>query len=207
MLRVKYERYLNDFHHKSETKSFADLIELESWMFGQMQQDYSGDKGAMSFPTPRKAKRIGENGPWCIELRPVYGEEQIWIHQIETPNGIIFSDGRFTSGKKYWTGEVQEWLMHCEQRRKNPQFNFAADDSKPKRSLWLRLGVTVSITANEEADIFGEDAEKAAKMLQKLIAAGRFTPSGDCYVPDPIVEQFNKDYGTDYIVQDINFEM
>lgn len=207
MLRVKYERYLNDFHHKSETESFADLIELESWMFGQMQQDYSGGKGTMFFPTPRKMKRIGEHGPRYIELRPVYGEEQIWIHQIESPNGIIFSDGRFTSGKKYWTGEVQEWLMHCEQRRKNPQFNFAADDSKPKRSLWLRLGVTVSITADEEADIFGEDAEKAAKTLQKLIAAGRFKPTGDCYIPDPIVEQFNKDYGTDYAVQDINFEM
>lgn len=85
MLRVKYERYLNDFHHKSETKSFADLIELESWMFGQMQQNYSGDKGAMSFPTPRKAKRIGENGPWRIELRPVYGGSRFGFIKSRLP--------------------------------------------------------------------------------------------------------------------------
>lgn len=72
MLRVKYERYWNDFHRRNEVKHFADLDELAEWMFGQMQQDYTG---GMSFPTPEKASRIGESGPWAIELRPVWGGE------------------------------------------------------------------------------------------------------------------------------------
>ena len=207
MLRVKYERYLNDYFRKDETKSFADLTALENWMFDQMQQDYSGDEGAMSFPTPKKAARIHADGPWGIELRPVYGEAQIWIHQIESDAGIIFTDGRFTSRRKYWTDEVQDWLVHCEQRRKNPQFNFVGDDGKPKRSLWLRLGGKVSITAEEEAAIFGEDAELSAKTLRNLIVQKRFTPSGDCYVPDPVVEQFNADHGTNYTIRDYDFEM
>lgn len=207
MLRVKYERYLNDYCRKDETKSFADLTELENWMFDQMQQDYAGDKGTMSFPTPKKLARIHADGPWGIELRPVYGEAQIWIHQIESNIGIIFTDGRFTSRRKYWTDEVQGWLVHCEQRRKNPQFNFAEDGGKPKRSLWLRLGVKVSITAEEEAAIFGEDEELSAKTLRNLIVQKRFTPSGDCYVPDPVVEQFNADHGTNYAIKDYDFEM
>ena len=49
MLKVKIERYLNDFCRKDETKSFDDLIKLEDWMFGQMQQKHSE---GMRFPTP-----------------------------------------------------------------------------------------------------------------------------------------------------------
>ena len=96
MLRVEYERYWNDFHRRNEVKHFVDLNELAEWMFGQMQQDYTE---GMSFPTPEKASQIGKSGPWAIELRPVWGEENIWIHQIENSCGIIFSDGKFTSGR------------------------------------------------------------------------------------------------------------
>lgn len=163
MLKVKIERYLNDFCRKDETKSFDDLIKLEDWMFGQMQQKHSE---GMRFPTPEAAERIGEKGPWRIEFRPVRGEATIWIHQIETPCGIIFSDGRYTSGQRHWTEEVQEWLVHCEQRCKNPKFNFVGDNEPPKRSLWLRLGVMVRITAEEEAAIFGEDENGQRRHLR-----------------------------------------
>lgn len=207
MLRVKFERYWNDYHRRDDSKPFDDFSDLENWLFSQMQQDYINNSHVMSFPTPAAAKRIHADGPWSIEIQPKYGEEQIWIHQIESSGRIIFSDGKFTSGKKYWTVDVQDWLTHCEQRRKNPQFNFADDDGKPKRSLWLRLGVKVSITAEEEAAIFGEDEKLSAKTLQNLIVQKRFTPSGDCYIPDPIVEQFNADHGTNYTVKDYDFEM
>lgn len=121
MLRVKYERYWNDFHRRNEVKSFANLDELADWMFGQMQQDYTK---AMSFPTPEKVDRIGETGPWSIEIRPVWGEENIWIHQIEGCGGIIFSDGKLTAGQKHWSQAVQDWLLRCEERQRHPKFNF-----------------------------------------------------------------------------------
>lgn len=97
---------------------------LADWMFNQMQQDYM-NQSAMSFPTPKKVASIGETGPWTIEFRPVWGEESIWIHQIESNDGIIFSDGRFTSRQKHWSKSVQDWLIRCEQRRRQPKFNFA----------------------------------------------------------------------------------
>ena len=55
MLNVKLERYLNTFWRKDEAKSFASLSELENWIFDQMQQDYSRNTWAMSFPTPASA--------------------------------------------------------------------------------------------------------------------------------------------------------
>ena len=121
MLKVKYERYWNDSYRRNEVLSCSDLDRLADWMFDKIQQDYSK---AMFFPTPEKVAQIGEKGPWKIELRPRWGEEQIWIHQIENECGIIFSDGKFTSRQKHWSKAVQEWLVQCEERRLRPKFNF-----------------------------------------------------------------------------------
>lgn len=123
MIKVKYERYWNDFKRTSEVKSFSNLCELENWIFSQMQQDYT-DTLVMGFPTPNKAKRINASAPWRIEFTPQFGGESIWIHQIENFKGIVFSDGKFTAGMRHWSKEVQEWLVHCEERRRSPQFNF-----------------------------------------------------------------------------------
>ena len=51
MYVAKFERYWNDYRRKDETKTFSGLAELENWMFGQMQQDYTKDF-VMTFPTP-----------------------------------------------------------------------------------------------------------------------------------------------------------
>ena len=177
MLNVKLERYLNTFWRKDEAKSFASLSELENWIFDQMQQDYS-------------------RNTWAIS-----------IHQIESSEGIIFSDGRRTAGRKYWTDEVQAWLTHCEQRRRVPQFNFASGEKPLTRKLWARLGVSLRITAEEEAVIFGADETLSEETIRKIILDGRFTPDGDSYVPEPAAEQFNEDYGTNHPVRDIGFEM
>lgn len=125
MLRVKCERYWNDFHRKNEEMSFHDLAELEEWMFTQMEQDYAGKSYVMSFPTPEIAERIRSEAPWRIEFTPKWGGETIWIRQIKNERGIIFSDGTFTAGQKHWSAEVQNWLRHCEERRKAPKFDFA----------------------------------------------------------------------------------
>ena len=69
------------------------------------------------------------------------------------------------------------------------------------------LGVSLRITAEEEAAIFGPDEDLSAKTLQKIILDGRFTPDGDSYIPEPAAEQFNEDYGTKHPVRDIGFEM
>lgn len=80
-------------------------------------------------------------------------------------------------------------------------------DEPPKRKLWARLGVSIYITAEEEATIFGGNEETTARTIRKIIAEGRFVPDGDSYVPEQTVEQFNNDYGTSYPIQDINFDV
>lgn len=123
MITIKFERYWSDFRRKTETRCFLDLPDLEEWMFGQMEQDYTKDH-VMSFPTPDAVKRIGKTGPWKIEFKPKRNGEEIWIKEILNDQGIIFSDGSCTAGLKHWSKEVQAWLTHCEERRKSPKFAF-----------------------------------------------------------------------------------
>lgn len=160
MIRIKCEHYWNDFIRKNEIKTFASLDALADWIFGQMQQDYTGSHSCvMSFPTPEAAKRIGETGPWRIEFTPQRGSESIWIYCIENSDGIIFSDGRFTSGQKHWTTEVQQWLTACEARRRGPTFNFVADEPpapKDEAQKWFattRWSLEDVIAAAEERGV------------------------------------------------------
>ena len=131
MLKIRMERHLNSCFHREDTRTFDTFAELEEWIFDQMQQDYTGCKMTLRFPTSEIAQCFHDNGPCRIEIHPTPDGEQLWIHQIETPEGIIFSDGRYTAGKKFWTQEVQTWLTHCEQRRLNPQFNLLATTNHP----------------------------------------------------------------------------
>lgn len=207
MLKIRMERHLNSCFHREDTRTFDTFAELEEWIFDQMQQDYTGYKMTLRFPTSEIAQCFHDDGPCRIEIHPTPDGEQLWIHQIETPEGIIFSDGRYTAGKKFWTQEVQAWLTHCEQRRRVPQFNFASGEKPLTRKLWARLGVSLRITAEEEAVIFGADETLSEETLRKIILDGRFTPDGDSYVPETAAEQFNEDYGTNHPVRDIGFEM
>lgn len=124
MITVSYEKYWCDYHRNHETQSFGSLAELEEWIFGQMKRDYSKDRYAMSIPTPAAAERIHSDGPWSIEFRPDHTGPDFWIHEIRTGEGIIFTDGKLTSGQTHWSKEVKEWLTRMEERRISPKFNF-----------------------------------------------------------------------------------
>ena len=72
------------------------------------------------------------------------------------------------------------------------------------RYLWMRLVVGISISEAEEAVIFANDG-RAERLLQKIIAEGRFVPDGDTYIPELTVEEYNQEYGTEYETGDIEF--
>lgn len=74
------------------------------------------------------------------------------------------------------------------------------------KKLWMRLGVTMPITAEEEAAIFCGDDKTSEAALRKIIAEGRFVPDGDSYIPGPAIENFNRDYGTNYEPGDLNMD-
>lgn len=118
MLRIYYEKCNCGYHGDEEEKSFSSLVELENWIFDQMRQDYSdADSGwhAMFFPN----KEID-----TICFTPVRCGSVFRIHRIDNEHGIVFSDGRFTGGKKHWSSEIRQWLKQCHERQYNPHFNF-----------------------------------------------------------------------------------
>jgi len=75
------------------------------------------------------------------------------------------------------------------------------------RRLWLRLGVSLRITAAEEAVLFGDDREAAARALRHILAEGRFKPDGDSYIPEPTVLEYNREYGMTYASGEYDFDV
>ncbi len=126
MINIKYERYYNDSVRKDEEKTFADLGALAGWIFGQMQQDYT-DSFTMFFPTPENSRGLRDGGPGHISFRPVRGGKDIRIHLIRNADEIIFSDGRFTAGRKHWSTPVKEWLIACDKRQHAHESNSMDD--------------------------------------------------------------------------------
>lgn len=125
LITVRMIYYWNDFCRKEKKERFGSLDELADWIFGQMQTDYSGKDGreSLSFPKCSNSEDIYE-----ITMIPERGGITIWIKLIEDDSlGIVFSDGTFTARRKHCTATVRHWLEECEERRKNPVFNFAAD--------------------------------------------------------------------------------
>ncbi len=80
----------------------------------------------------------------------------------------------------------------------------AGEDS---RRLWLQLGVSLRITAAEEAVLFGDDRGAATETLRHILAEGRFTPDGDSYIPEPTVLEYNSEYGTMYKSDEYDFDV
>lgn len=115
MIKITYTRYLNDFNRSENTKIFSSLLELENWIFGQMRIKYQRDYYAMYFP---------QDPTSYISFCPEYGGWAHWIHMIENENGIIFSDGKCTSGQQHVSIEIRQWLKHCNQRQNQPTYNF-----------------------------------------------------------------------------------
>lgn len=94
----------------------------------------------------------------------------------------------------------EDWLAYSKLQENN-------ENKKPTRSLWLRLGANIEITPEEERNILGGNKELANETLVKIIKNGRFTPFGDSYIPEEVVDCFNTQYGTNYKSYDVDFWM
>lgn len=73
-----------------------------------------------------------------------------------------------------------------------------------EKHLWIRLGVTLlNITAAEEAALFGEDECAARDVIERMIAENRFHLDGETYVPNEMIEDFNREFGTAHEIDEI----
>lgn len=124
MIKVKYEKYRNDYDRMIEEKWFHNLQEVQDWLFDICEGEYA--KG-MFFINPAstipyfKGKLNLDSS--CISVNG--RSYDTWVLQINKDGKIIYSTGRFTNGISYWNDEVKQWIMACRERQlKNPTFNF-----------------------------------------------------------------------------------
>lgn len=122
MIRVKYEKYYNDYRNSYETKGFGSLEELADWLFGMVKGEY---KRSMWFTDPNNDHmfdgKLRLDGS-CIKSND--GEWVYWIEQIEKDGVIIYSTGKFTNGICHWNDEIKQWIADCRERMNKPTFNF-----------------------------------------------------------------------------------
>lgn len=119
MYTVKYERHRNDYEKQHLEIKFNSLDEIENWIFDQMKNDYHNNGNLnmyMYFPI---------DGICRIKFKPQTPGPYYWIHEIDSSNGIEFTDGTYTCNQEHKSETIQHWLEHCEERRKNPTFKFA----------------------------------------------------------------------------------
>ena len=121
MLKVYGEHYVNDHNRRNVVYKFTDLAELEEWLFDQPEACYN-----MRFSVYKKGKNPAYSDlPFSINicLNKNRGVE-LWIHRIDNEEGIIFSDGVMTNGRKHWSKKVEDWCRHCDERWRKPTFIF-----------------------------------------------------------------------------------
>ena len=77
------------------------------------------------------------------------------------------------------------------------------------RSLWIRAGMSISISEEEERILFSKETEnKTLKdLFLRIVNEGRSTLIGDCYVPFSSIEDFNREYGTSHEEREFGFNL
>lgn len=181
MITVRMIQYWNDYHKKELRKRFGGLGELEDWIFDQMRVNYTSESGKdmLSFPKCDTRNRIHE-----ISVRPEYGGYVFWIKLIEDgDSGIIFSDGTFTAGQKHCTKSVREWMAGCEDRKNNPTFHFASDETETDFNEDFRSGHVNCCYKDKDNENFNEDyvLGRLVKRAMKRIHNAGGCDAGDGY--------------------------
>lgn len=126
MIRVKYERYHNNYNRKIEEKDFCNLDQLADWLFSNVSGNY---KDKMFFINPDNNWFTHCDGKLrldssCISTSYDSSGYCTWVHQIVKDGAIIYSTGKFTNGICYWNEEIKQWLRDCRERQLHPVFNF-----------------------------------------------------------------------------------
>lgn len=75
-----------------------------------------------------------------------------------------------------------------------------------ERCIWMRLGISLRGTEEEIESLFNDD-EKSYETLTKILQERRFEINGDSYIPETVVEEYNKEYNTEHEVGDYGFEL
>lgn len=74
------------------------------------------------------------------------------------------------------------------------------------KKLWMRAGITLTLTDEEvEAILGGNDRSAGEKAIEAALRDGRFSFDGESYIPQPTVEDFVREHGLAYATQEPEF--
>lgn len=124
MIKIKYEKYYNDYINSYETKTFDSLESLADWLFGLVKGKY---ERSIWFVDPNSKYICDNDGKPHLDgscIKSNDGKWTYWVELIEKDGAIIYSTGKFTNGICHWNDEVKQWLIACRERINNPVFNF-----------------------------------------------------------------------------------
>lgn len=71
------------------------------------------------------------------------------------------------------------------------------------RQIWMRLGATVSGSKEEIEKVLDGDVETLKKLLDKK----QIEFSGDTYIPEECIEDYNEEFDTDYEPNMVEFDL
>lgn len=115
MIRVTYEQYYNDYMRKQNlVMHFQSLDAFKNWVESNTVGDVNNAQ-ILWWPHYRESNCFRykmQNGRICF------------IRMIENEEGIIFTDGFYTSGKCHSSNEFYEWCQEKIQKQKKAQYNF-----------------------------------------------------------------------------------
>lgn len=66
------------------------------------------------------------------------------------------------------------------------------------RNLWVRAGMALAITEEEEKILLAGDQRAGEEILRKVFSEGRVKLNGETYCPEASVNAYNEEYGTNY---------
>ena len=71
--------------------------------------------------------------------------------------------------------------------------------------VWARLGGLLTLHPGE-ADILFKGDEESRKLLLKILSERRFSMSGETYIPNEAIGDYNDENQTDHVVDDDIFD-
>lgn len=125
MYTIYGEKYHNDFTRQNFTMRFDSLGDIFNYM-KKISNNFSSTSSTW-FPV-RKGRT---DYTWCSRLSCRNEDDSLyrdfWVYQIDSPNGTVYSDGRYTKGEKFCSKKVEAWLAECQNIARNTKPKFVED--------------------------------------------------------------------------------
>jgi len=98
--------------------NFTSLESFKDWIFSRdgVYDKWDGTPRSF-FPTREDTYSAS------IHVENEY-VSMIEIHQIETDEGILLSDGTYTAGQKHCNPKIRQFYRECDEKLKESKFNF-----------------------------------------------------------------------------------